>query len=87
MAVIYIPVIREEEYPLFRSIVVTAKFPSDYSAFLKLVDKETMEATYVGISALKMNIDFAGFKEWFGTRRYATYTDLVNYAAAVAKSK
>jgi len=87
MAVIYIPVISEEEYPLFRSIVVTPQFPIDYSAFLKLVDKETKEATNLGISALKLNIDFAGFKEWFGTRRYATYSDLVNYAAAVAKSE
>ena len=87
MAVIYIPVICEEEYPLFRSIVVTPKFPIDDSAFLKLVDKEMKEAMNVGISALKMNIDFVGFREWFGTRRYATYSDLVNYAAVVAKSK
>ena len=87
MAVIYIPVISEEEYPLFRSILVTPQFSTEYSAFIKLVDKEIKEATNVGISALKMNINFAGFKEWFGTRRYATYSDLVDYAVAAAKSK
>ncbi len=87
MSVTYIPIISEEEYHLFRDIGVTSQFPMDYSAFLERVGKELKEATKAGIPALKMNIDFTGFIKWFNSGRYASYTDLLNYAVFVTSSK
>ncbi len=87
MGTIYIPVISEEEYHLFRDIGVTSALPINHSAFLELEDKEIKEATDAGIPVLKMNIDFTGFIKWFNSHRHATYSDLLNYAVFVAQSK
>ncbi len=84
MASIHIAIVSKEEYPLFSDI---SGFPDDYGAFLDLVDKEIKEATNAGIVAIKVNVNFAGFREWCGTRKHATYNDLLRYAAILIKRK
>lgn len=88
MAAINIPVISEKEYPLFRSIGVLSQFPEDYSAFLDFMSKKNKEICRGGIIAVNVNIDFAGFRDWFiGPikigRKYATYNDLLKYASLI----
>jgi len=84
---INIPVISESEYRLFQQIGITSQFPIDYSAFLEFVDQETKKITDRGIVAIKTNVDFAGFRQWLGRRKYATYSDLLRYAAIIANSE
>jgi len=87
MAAIRIPLISKDEYPLFTGIGVLSQFPPDYSAFLELFNQEKKNFTDKGIDTIDTHIDFAGFVKWFGTGRYATYSDLLQYAVVVAQSK
>lgn len=87
MASVNIPVISESEYPLFRGIGVLSQFPEDYVAWLEFVSKKNKEICHGGIIAVNTQIDFAGFRKWLGTRKYATYIDLLNYAATIINPK
>lgn len=88
MASINLPVISENEYPLFRSIGVSSQFPENYVAFIDFMSKKNNEACHGGLIAVNVNIDFTGFRDWFvrpGKRgsKYATYNDLLKYAATI----
>lgn len=81
-----IPVISENEYHLFRSIGVVSEFPEDFVSFVNIMAKKNNEICHGGIIPVNVNVDFAGFREWFigsghKRRKYATYQDLLKYAA------
>ena len=81
MAAINIPVIKKDEYVLFRDSGIRSQFPIDYSTFVEMFGKENKKITDSGVIPVYIEIDFAGFRQWLGTGKYATYNDLLRYAA------
>ena len=79
MAAINIPVILENEYPLFQSIGIKSEFPGDYSAFLKLLEQKNKDLINSGVIPVYVDVDFTGFRKWFPAGKYATYSDLICY--------
>ncbi len=85
MAAVNVPVISEAEYPLFRRIGVKSQFPINYSSYLERTSQESKEFTNRGISTVEVDVDFVSFKNWFGSGKYVTYSDLLRYAASISK--
>lgn len=83
--VMCIPIITESDYPAFQQLGIASQFPDDYSAFLELLKKEEQKLHARGIVTDKVNVDAAGFQQWFGGRGKATYSDLFKYAASVVE--
>ena len=87
MAVMYIAVIAESEYPAFREICNRNEFPSDFGAFLRRVERRKSDLHERGFIVREVNIDAAGFKRRRRPRTGATYRELDRYAASLVYQK
>jgi len=87
MAVIYIPVVAESDYPIFREIGVGGEFPSDFAAFLQRVEQRKTDFHELGYRIREVKVDPAGFKRHIRAGKRATFGHLIRYAARLVGPK
>jgi len=87
MAVMYIAVITESDYPAFREMCDGREFPADFGAFLRRVERRKSDLHERGFIVREVNVDAAGFKRRRRPRTGATYRELDRYAASLVLRK
>jgi len=87
MAVIYIAVISESDYPAFREIGIGNEFPNDFGAFLQHVKQVKKDFRARGFRTRGVYVDAPGFKRRLRYGKFATYNDLRRYAADLVDRK
>lgn len=77
---IYIAVIDESDYSVFRKIGKPNEFPEDFGAFVRRVEQFKTDYLERGYRVREVKVDAAGFHPRRGCR-FTTYKQLVRYAA------
>jgi hypothetical protein len=84
MAVVMsVATIKESDYTILAPLCINSVVGDDYAAFLEKMEEYCQELHMKGIVTVKVNIDPAAFKVWFG-RTNATRSDLSRYAAGLS---